>query len=243
MERRRGLRYSDIPKHRYDLLDLTSLTVKEFEALVPTFEAEFLRYMQFWTLEGYPRAANARPFQVYNNCPLPAPEDRLLFILAYLKGGMIQIFHAYLFAMKQPQTCTWIRTLLNVLKETLRLTGDAPARSTGELAAKMEKYVQNNPHIIRARISSSDTLQDDVAPDVSSTSQASPSSTQALQATKSEANEPLAQPTAPVSPEKPKDKKEVFSHDGTERPRSRPVRGQKNFYSGKKNGIASKISS
>ncbi len=46
------LRYRDIPTHTTDLLDLTSLTVDEFEALLAPFEAAFLRYMAEWTLLG-----------------------------------------------------------------------------------------------------------------------------------------------------------------------------------------------
>ena len=36
------LRYRDLPTHTTDLLDLTSLTVDEFAALVPSFEVAFL---------------------------------------------------------------------------------------------------------------------------------------------------------------------------------------------------------
>ena len=46
------LRYRDIPTHTTDVLDLTSLTVDEFMALVPPFEAAFLGAMAEWTLYG-----------------------------------------------------------------------------------------------------------------------------------------------------------------------------------------------
>ena len=46
------LRYRDIPAHTTDILDLTSLTVDEFAALVPPFEEVFLDYMAVWTLQG-----------------------------------------------------------------------------------------------------------------------------------------------------------------------------------------------
>ena len=39
------LRYRDLPPHTTAVLDLTSLTVAEFAALVPPFEAAFLDYM------------------------------------------------------------------------------------------------------------------------------------------------------------------------------------------------------
>src|SRR5262249_7459652 len=66
-----------------EFLDLTSLTLDEFQQLVPPFEAAFQAHMAAWRLDGKPRTA--RQFSVYKNCPLPTPEDRLLFILAYVK--------------------------------------------------------------------------------------------------------------------------------------------------------------
>lgn len=46
------LRYRDIPTHTTEVLDLTSLTVDEFAALGPPFEAAFLDSMAAWTLHG-----------------------------------------------------------------------------------------------------------------------------------------------------------------------------------------------
>jgi hypothetical protein len=51
------LRYRDLPTHTTDVLDLTSLTVAEFTALVPLFEQAFLSYMAAWTLHGRRRQA------------------------------------------------------------------------------------------------------------------------------------------------------------------------------------------
>ena len=43
-------RYHNLPTHTTEVLDLTSLTVDEFTALVPPFEDAFLAYMPEWTL-------------------------------------------------------------------------------------------------------------------------------------------------------------------------------------------------
>src|SRR5712691_3210614 len=67
------LRYRDISTHTTDLLDLTSLTVDEFGALVPPFETAFVGSMAEWTLQG--RRRQARRYTTYKNCPLPTPED------------------------------------------------------------------------------------------------------------------------------------------------------------------------
>ena len=75
-----SVRCSDLQARPTEFLDLTSLTLDEFQQLVPPFEAAFHAHMAAWRLDGKPRTA--RRFSVYQNCPLPAPEDRLLFILA-----------------------------------------------------------------------------------------------------------------------------------------------------------------
>jgi hypothetical protein len=125
------LRYRDIPTHTTDVLDLTSLTMDEFAALVPAFEAAFLGYMAEWTLHG--RLRQSRRYTTYKNCPLPTPEDRLLFILVYLKQNIIQMLHGRLFGMRQSKATQWIHVLLPVLRNTLRTLGDAPCRSVEAL--------------------------------------------------------------------------------------------------------------
>lgn len=126
-------RYGDLPTHTTDVLDLTSLTVDEFRVLVPPFEAAFLGYMADWTLDG--RRRQARRYTTYQNCPLPTPEDRLLFILVYLKQNPTQLLHGRLFGMRQSKATQWIHVLLPVLRNTLRTIGDAPSRSVEALHA------------------------------------------------------------------------------------------------------------
>jgi DDE superfamily endonuclease len=129
------LRYRDIPTHTTEVLDLTSLTVDEFAALVPPFEAAFLGYMAAWPLHG--RRRQSRRYTTYTNCPLPTPEDRLLFILVYLKHNTIHMLHGRLFGMRQSKATQWIHVLLPVLRHTLRTLGDAPCRSVEALHQRL----------------------------------------------------------------------------------------------------------
>jgi len=78
-----GVRFSDVQSRPMEFLDLTSLTLDEFEQLIPPFEAAFQAHMAHWRLDGKPRTS--RQFSVYKTCPLPTPEDRLFFLLTYLK--------------------------------------------------------------------------------------------------------------------------------------------------------------
>jgi hypothetical protein len=121
------LRYRDLPTHTTEVLDVTSLTVEEFTALVGPFEAAFLDYMEDWTLHG--RRRQAQRYTTYKNYPLPTPEDRLLFLLVYLKQHPTHLVQESLFGMRQSKATQWIHVLLPVLRDALRTVGDAPCRT------------------------------------------------------------------------------------------------------------------
>jgi Helix-turn-helix of DDE superfamily endonuclease len=129
------VQFTDVQDRPLEFLDLTSLTLDEFQQLVPPFEAAFQAHMAAWRLDGKPRTA--RRFSVYNNCPLPTPEDRLLFILAYVKTYSLQVVQGRLFGMGQSKANQWIHVLLPALLVALRTLGDAPARSLTALAQRL----------------------------------------------------------------------------------------------------------
>jgi hypothetical protein len=130
-----SIRFTDVQARPTEFLDLTSLTLDEFQQLVPPFEAAFQAHMAAWRLDGTPRTA--RRFSVYQNCPLPTPEDRLLFILAYVKTYALQVVQGRLFGMGQSKANQWIHVLLPALLTALRALGDAPARSLVALAQRL----------------------------------------------------------------------------------------------------------
>jgi hypothetical protein len=130
-----SVRLIDVQARPTEFLDFTSLTLDEFQLLVPPFEAAFQAHMAAWCLDGQPRAA--RRFTVYKNCPLPTPEDRLFFILVYLKTYALQVVQGRLFGMGQSKANQWIHVLLPVLLVALRTLGDAPTRSLTALAQRL----------------------------------------------------------------------------------------------------------
>jgi hypothetical protein len=129
------LRFADLQTRPTELLDLTSLTITEFQQLVPPFEAAFQAHMADWRLDGQPRTA--RRYTTYRNCPLPTPEDRLLFILVYLKTYALQVVQGRLFEMGQSKAQQWMHVLLVVLQATRRTLGAAPPRSLTALAQRL----------------------------------------------------------------------------------------------------------
>jgi hypothetical protein len=130
-----SVRFLDVQARPTEFLDFTSLTLDEFQQLLPPFETAFQAHMATWCLDGKPRTA--RQFAVYKNCPLPTPEDRLFFILAYVKTYSLQVVQGRLFGMGQSKANQWIHVLLPVLLTALRTRGDAPARSLTALAQRL----------------------------------------------------------------------------------------------------------
>src|SRR5216117_635733 len=129
------VQFTDVQDRPTEFLDLTSLTLEEFQQLLAPFEAAFQAHMAAWRLDGKPRTA--RRFSVYQNCPLPTPEDRLLFILAYVKTYALQVVQGRLFGMGQSKANQWMHVLLPALLVALRALGDAPARSLTALAQRL----------------------------------------------------------------------------------------------------------
>ena len=130
-----AVRFSDVQSRPTEFLDLTSLTPDEFEQLIPPFEAAFQAHMAQWRLDGKPRTA--RQFAVCKNCPLPTPQERLFFLLTYLKTYSLQVVQGRLFGMSQSKANQWIHVLLPALLAALRALGDAPARSLSALAQRL----------------------------------------------------------------------------------------------------------
>ena len=143
------VQFTDVQDRPTEFLDLTSLTRDEFQHLVPPFEAAFQAHMAAWRLDGKPRTA--RRFSVYQNCPLPTPEDRLLFILAYVKTYSLQVVQGRLFGMGQSKANQWIHVLLPVLLAALRTLGDAPARSLTALAQRLGVSEADAAAVVEAR--------------------------------------------------------------------------------------------
>ena len=130
-----GVRFADLQARPMEFLDFTSVTLDEFQQLVPPFEVAFQARMAAWRMDGKPRTA--RRFTVDRNCPLPTPEDRLLFILVYLKTYTLQVVHGRLFGMVQGKANQWFHVLLPALLAVLRALGDAPARCLTALAQRL----------------------------------------------------------------------------------------------------------
>ncbi len=124
--------YATLKKNSRRFISMTSLTVPEFDALVPTFIAESAKsYSLTHTRAGQPRRRKAGGG---NKPRLATPEDQLLFILIYQKTYPLQTAHWLQFDLSQAQTNEWIHRLSPILDHTFASLRQMPERDGAAFA-------------------------------------------------------------------------------------------------------------
>jgi hypothetical protein len=114
-----------------EFLALTGYTRQEFDALLPHFQASYDEWMKTHRLDGKPRGK--RKHSDYHNCPLPLIQDKLFFILNYLKTNNLQTVQGAFFGLSQPKANVWIHCLQPILNQSLAALGELPARQMEEV--------------------------------------------------------------------------------------------------------------
>ena len=124
--------YATLKTSARRFLSMTSLTVPEFDALVPTFLEESAKLHSLThTRAGKPRRRKAGGG---NQARLATPEDQLLFILIYQKTYPLQTAHGLQFDLSQAQTNEWIHRLLPILERSLTGLKQMPERAGAAFA-------------------------------------------------------------------------------------------------------------
>jgi len=129
--------YNELSANPRKFLAMTGYTIEEFQALLPHFQAQFEKFIETQTLERKPRIK--RKHSAYKNSPLPTIEDKLLFILIYLKQGTTQEMHATLFDMHQPDANMWIHLLHPCLNQALAALGELPVRDAEDFVPEKDE--------------------------------------------------------------------------------------------------------
>ena len=119
-------KYQEYAEKPTEFLALTGYTRQEFEALLPHFQDSYYQWLRSHRLDGKPRGK--RKHSDYHNCPLPLIEDKLFFILNYLKTNNLQTVQGAFFGISQPKANVWIHCLHPILNQSLAGLGELPAR-------------------------------------------------------------------------------------------------------------------
>ncbi len=124
--------YTELQGDRRKFLALTGLTLPEFQQLLTAFTRCYERlYLPDRTLAGTPRQRFAGGGR---KGVLHSPEQKLLFLLVYLKTYPLQVVAGELFALGQPGVNYWLQRLLPILHEALAELGVLPERDPGRFA-------------------------------------------------------------------------------------------------------------
>src|SRR4051794_29597312 len=131
-----GVKYEQWKKNPIRFVAMTGYTVERFGELLPYFKEIHDQYLSHYHLNGK-RRKGTRRFVLYANSPLPSIEERLAFILSYLKLNPLQEQHADLFSMQQKQCYEFVHGLKTILDQVLELAGAVPAQNNSELQDKL----------------------------------------------------------------------------------------------------------
>lgn len=117
--------YDIVKRNAKLLLTLTGFLPMEFEIFLKAFEKAWENYIIKNHVEGKDRK---RKYGGGRKAALNKIEDKLLFILIYMKLYPLQEVIGFLFGMGQPQANEWIHKLSEVLKTALADIGQLPER-------------------------------------------------------------------------------------------------------------------
>jgi hypothetical protein len=126
--------YRNIVKDSAQVLGVSGLQPEEFSALSLVFDVFWHTRMKHMTFEGKPRTRTYKPRQ---GSALAEADDRLLFVLSYLKLNPLQEEHASKYGLRQPKVCLWLGHLLPVLEASLAHERALPARTNEQLRRRL----------------------------------------------------------------------------------------------------------
>lgn len=122
------MKYDQWSKNPPRFLAMTGYTLQYFHELFPFFEQAHQEHFKVFDLDGK-RRNGFRKFVLYTNSPLPTVEERLLFILSYLKLNPLQEQQADSFGITQKQCSQFVHSLHLVLNKALILAQKMPCQT------------------------------------------------------------------------------------------------------------------
>jgi hypothetical protein len=138
-----GMKYKEWQKRPERFIAMTGYTVAEFNTLLPLFKEAHDEYLSKYHLDGK-RRKGYRCYVMYRNAPLPGIEERLAFILSYMKLNPIREAHADLFDIEQKQCYESVHGLSPILHTALEYGGSVPACNNAELQELLSERPPEN---------------------------------------------------------------------------------------------------
>jgi hypothetical protein len=142
------MKYEQWLKNTPRFVAMTGYLPERFFELLPYFREAHDEYLSKYQMNGG-RRKGVRQFVLYVNSPLPCLEERLAFILSYLKLNPLQEQHADLFSMQQKQCNEFVHGLKIILDNALELACALPAQTNEDLQLKLaEMTAEGQPRAL-----------------------------------------------------------------------------------------------
>lgn len=136
------MNYENIRTRPKQFLSVTSLYIEEFDYLLSSFSSKWRNYYRIHTIEGRKRKAPIfNPDK--NTKTLPTVEEKLFFILVYLKNYTLQEMMAASFGFSQSQASKWCKVLRPLLFDTLKALHVLPTNQGKQVAPILQKLNEN----------------------------------------------------------------------------------------------------
>jgi len=135
------MKYIEHQNKAKSLRSLTVLSPDQFRELFSYFEEAHNEYFSVYDMDGN-FCNGRRSFRIYKNSPLPTVEERLFFILVYLKNNPLQEYHAACFGMDQKHCNSFIHVLYLILEQCLQEAEVMPAESRGQFSRILKNLSQ-----------------------------------------------------------------------------------------------------
>ena len=129
---------SDYKNNATVFLSLTSLSVIEFDYLLLHFSSQWEKYYKYHTLEGKKRLIIS--YKEHQNSVLLGAEQKLFFLLVYMKTNSLQTFQGASFGISQAKVSKIYRSLLGVLDVTLKKMNLSPCRNGEDLKQALANH-------------------------------------------------------------------------------------------------------
>lgn len=135
------LSYAKLRKHPKHLHRLTGVTIAEFEQLLDKFQSSWNMY----EAELAKDPQRKRKFGGGRHPVLENLEDKLLFVLVYVRMYPLLFLQGIMFGIEEGNTCIWVHRLLPLLDSALGFVHKKPARK--HRGRNLEELLQDFPEL------------------------------------------------------------------------------------------------
>jgi hypothetical protein len=133
------MKYQEWKNKQNRFIAMTGCNEAVFDNLLPYFAEAHDEYLAKYHLNGR-RRSGYRQYVMYKNAPLPCMEERLAFILSYLKLNPLQEQHADLFGIEQKQCYEFVHGFRVILDKALSAAGCMPTQTDKDLQMRLLEF-------------------------------------------------------------------------------------------------------